>query len=361
MKRCLLFLMASLACLVGNVGTSVAQPVPPEAEVRTKAPQDKTSTTTQTKISVNGVEINLDTKDNVKVNDHTPLIVEKGQKVKELNVESRVVIIRGIVEGNVNAIKCDLSIEATGAILGSLNMISGQAENYATIHGDVTIADGILHNKPKSSILGKITIDGEVLNNKPLMVKSKNDNRRISAARNNEEPKPKPNWFQSQLFLFMLTLLGGGVMTLVAPKGTIRVNEIAQHRTGPCFGAGIAVTAFMFMVLVIANFFADGFLSVVFAPLSIVAVTCTLLLLSAGWLVGLRMIGERIGKKMGWNTDCCLFYSLALGATFFLLINGVLGSIVQSIGAIGLIAQFILMLIGVGAIVRSGFGKNSFA
>ena len=265
---------------------------------------------------------------------------EQGQN-EATSPEARAVVVpRGVTNENVEVKNRPLIIE--GDLKGSVHAVNSR----------VTLMPGAV-------IEGNLTLEGSRLSVAPLsagLISAR-------AARSNAAPIREPkrgDWFGGQFCLWLLGLAGGLIVLFAAPNATSRVAETVSFQPGRSLVAGVVTAAAMFAALAVSGMImgTKSFLSLLWMPVMIVIVLISLFLLVFGWLAGMRRVGDLLAHRFGQTGGGSFYGRTAFGLSAFFLANVVLGAINPALGAMGLLVEFAVALMGIGAIVSTGFGRD---
>jgi len=253
----------------------------------------------------------------------SPMVVPHGVTNENVEVQGRPLIIEGDVKGSVHAVNSNVTL------------MPG-----ATVEGNLTIEGGKL-----SAPMGSAAL--------------------ISAA--NRAPAAaaapairKGNWFAGQFCLWLLGLAGGLIILVAAPHATSRVSETVSSRPGRSLVAGLITAVGMCSALAISGAIMStrSIFSLIWTPALIVIAVSSIILLTLGWLAGMRRVGDMLAPRLGQTGSGTFYGRMALGLTAFFLFNGILGGLIPFLGAVGIVVEFAVALMGIGAIVQTGFGRD---
>ncbi len=256
----------------------------------------------------------------------SPLVLPPGITHEDVEVKNRPLIIEGDVKGSVHAVNSDVTMMPGAKVEGNLSLEGGSlsvAPAAATMISSTALRAAGLH----------ATTGG---------VK-------------------RGDWFGGQFCLWLLGLAGGLIVLVAAPNATSRVAETVSMRPGRSLLVGLAIAAGMFSALAVSGMIlhSGSVFSLLWMPVTILIALVSLVLLVFGWLAGMRRVGDMLARRFG-KTDSGTFYGrMTFGLTAFFLFNAIAGGIVPPLGAVGLLAEFAIALMGVGAIVQTGFGRTN--
>jgi len=252
-----------------------------------------------------------------------PMVLPPGVTNENVDVKDRPLIIEGDVKGSVHAVN------------SKVTLMPG-----ATVEGNLTLEGGTLSVAPSTTgMIASIAAERT---------------RTSHAARNSK----RGDWFGGQFCLWLLGLGGGVIILLAAPGAMSRVTNTVSLQPGQSLVAGLITAAVMAAALAVSGLIMKTFLSVIWMPILIVIALVSLVVLVFGWLAGMRRVGDLLARRFGQTGGGTFYGRMTLGLSAFFLANAVLGVIVPALGAVGLFLEFGIALMGVGAIVRTGFGKD---
>ena len=256
--------------------------------------------------------------------DAKPMVLPPGITRHNVEVKDRPLIIEGDVRGSVHAVNSKVTL------------------------------------MPGATVEGNLTLEGSSLSvaMPPAGL--------ISTARSSFPPNSGPispkkgDWFGGQFCLWVLGLAGGLIVLVAAPNATSRVAETMSMRPGRSLLAGLVVAAGMFSALAVSGMIMStkSFLSLLWMPVMVVIALASLILLVFGWLAGMRRVGDLLARRFGQTGDGTFYGRMTFGLTAFFVFNALAGRLFPALGAVGLLVEFAVALMGIGAIVQTGFGRD---
>lgn len=96
------------------------------------------------------------------------IVVEEGETVDSIEAVAGSVVVRGTVEGDVNALAGDVTVTETGRVTGEVGVLSGSLEvngrvgSIAAAGGEITVGETGVVDGNMQAAAGTITIAGEV-------------------------------------------------------------------------------------------------------------------------------------------------------------------------------------------------------
>jgi hypothetical protein len=254
------------------------------------------------------------------------VVVSPGVTRDNVDVKDQPLIIQGDVKGSVHAVNSRVTLMPGAKIEGDFSITGG---SLSVISGSSGL---ISAGRPHRSA--------------------------VPAAAPGE--KKKGDWVGGQFCLFLLGLAGGAIVLLTAPIAAQRVSETVSMRPGRSFTAGGISAAVIFAALAISGMImhAKNIVSLIWMPFTIAIAVASLFLLVFGWLAGMRRVGDLIARRMGQTGGGSFYGRTVLGLTTFFLANSILGLINPTLGGVGLLLEFAVALMGIGALVQSTFGRD---
>ncbi len=250
------------------------------------------------------------------------MIVPHGITRSNVEVKDRPLIIEGEVQGSVHAVN------------SRVTLMPG-----AKVEGNLTVEGGTLS---AGTAMARIVATG------PAAITR-------SPARDK-----RGNWLGGQFCLLLLGLIGGIVVLLAGPNAMSNVTETVSARPGRSLLTGILTSAVICAALAVSGMImgTKSFFSLLWMPVLICVALASLFLLVFGWLAGMRRVGDILARKSGQMGAGSFYGRMTLGLTTFFVANALLGGINPVLGAIGVMVEFGVALMGIGAIVQTGFGRD---
>jgi hypothetical protein len=263
------------------------------------------------------------------------LTVPANQTLDNLVVRNRRVVLSGHVLHDVLAINCDVIVKPGAEVGNYLNAVGGTVDNQAGDAVRVIRQDGGL----ATGLTGVVAVG----------VKTPR-----SAA-----PPPRQGWATSQLYLGVFGLLGGLILSVVAPHATRRTCAIAALERGRSLAIGIIGAAGIAVIVLCGSWLLKSPLHGLALPVIAGVDLLFAVAIAFGWLCGMAMVGEFLQERLRGHRSCTWYGQLATGLLAFCLVNLLLGGISSFLGGIGLFFMALFALMGLGAAVISGFGSDS--
>lgn len=264
--------------------------------------------------------------------------IEKGEKVGDLTLKNEHLLIRGEVDGDITAKNSEITIEENGSVSGSISLDQSTLTNHST---------------KKASVKTRAPQEGSVRTG-IVHINTKNQ---IPIGTTNTQSNP----FTQQLALLILGLLCGGVLSSTAPHATRRVSNAVALEPARCLIiGGVAIVALGMLAMLNANLIHSVKLfSLAWSPFGFGLSVLMLGVLAFGWVCGLRHFGNYLAQKTGKEVDGSIFGRLALGFFSIFVVSLVIGSVIAPVAILGLLLQGLLTVMGLGASVITGFGREA--
>ncbi len=261
--------------------------------------------------------------------------VPPGETVENVTAHNKPVIIEGNVTHDVHAVNSKVQIGPNARIGGRL----------VTSGGTVDIEPGL------------VLSSGPTEESRPVVAPPAPQETRAVQP---HAPQKKEDWFGGQVALLMLGAVGGLVMLIAAPFSTQQVSKQVAQEPARCLAIGAIGAVGMVAVLFVSTGLRQTPLGLLWAPFHFVIALIPVLALVFGWLCGMRFAGDLIARKFAHNYDPGKLYNrMALGLVTFFLVNVVLGSLSYWMGGVSLLIEFLVALMGVGAMLITGLGSDS--
>lgn len=256
--------------------------------------------------------------------------VHPDETVESVTVHGKPLVIEGKVTHDVHAVDSDVTIRPGARIGGRLDVRGGK----------VDIAPGLV-------LTPDMDAEAPVAAAAPATVA-------IPTL-----PHKKHDWFGGQVALLLLGALGGVIILMVAPRAAYQVaNQVTQEPARCLVVGGLGSVGMLFVLLVNAGLL-HSVVRYFWAPIGFVVALAPALLLVFGWLCSMRFAGDLVARRVAQiHTSGKLYTRMALGLISFFLLNVVLSSISPWLGGVGLLIEFLVALMGLGAVLITGFGAD---
>lgn len=355
MQRTFFALVASLSFLTASLGAALAQrnDGPPAEPSETPqridrptptipmpagAPRHKDNEETTSAPAPGGVLRYEDTEaakpeNESRPQEQDPLLVRKGETVETVFVKDRPLVLEGTVKHDVIAIDSPVTVERSAKVGGNLAVVGGSVDNKA---GDA------VHVR---------ILEPEVLTSANAFT-LRPETRRAAPSQSERGSN-----VGSAIALMLLGLVCGLVLLFVAPRSTQQTAALIALEPARCLIIG-ALGALAGLVVLTVNAGLTKALGLFYAPFSLIVAIVPAVILVTGWLCSMRYAGDILTRRMGKNDRGSLYPRMALGLVAFCMAQVILGGLHPWLGGIVLLIQFGLSLMGLGAILISGFGRD---
>ncbi|HZO87164.1 MAG TPA: polymer-forming cytoskeletal protein [Chthonomonadaceae bacterium] len=260
------------------------------------------------------------------------LTVEAGSTVDHITVRNRPLVVEGHVTHDVYAENSDVTIRPGARIDGHV-VVQG---------GSVSIAPGLLANETPTE-----TRPAPPLPSGP-------------AAWHHHAQQGHDDWFGGQFRLLLLGLISGLVVMLIAPRAAQQVASAISEEPARCLVVGGIGAALLLVVVTLDCALMHSVLKLVWAPFGALILLAPVPILLFAWVCGMRFAGDLVARRLlGRAENSGKMYSrIALGLIAFFLACALLGSILPALGRIALLVECLIMLMGLGAMIVTGWGSD---
>lgn len=282
----------------------------------------------------------------VAVRDVQARSVAAGQTEETIAVRDTPLVIAGQVKEDVLAVNSDVTIKPGAKVGGNVVTIGGSVDNQA--------GDSVHVIKLNSNVL-------PALENAPGMLTAPPPPVTPAPAALPQAPvhKQQDDWFGGQVALLLLGIVGGLVALIVAPRATHQVASRISLEPARCLIVGGIGAVATIVALSINAGLLNSPVRYVWAPFGVVIALLPALALAFGWLTGMRFAGDIVARRFAHlNNPGRLYTRMALGLAAFFLAKVILGSLSLGLGMIALLVEAVVALMGVGAILITGFGSD---
>ncbi|MCW3097335.1 MAG: hypothetical protein JWL77_2953 [Chthonomonadaceae bacterium] len=268
------------------------------------------------------------------------VVLNAATTTDSLAVRNRPLVIEGHVRHDVLAINSEVTIRRGATVGGHLVAIGGIVHNDAGDAVKVVEQDPELERSLNSAFLAPATIRTSV---------------RTTA------PQKRDDWLVVQFGLFVLGLLGGLILMVLAPRATQRVSEGIAFSPARSLAVGMLTALGMLVVLAFnGRLMHVSVIGLLWSPFGTVIALAAAMILGFGWLSGMRYAGDIVARRFGRPTSGGSLYGrIALSLGIFFLANVILGSMSRTLGVASLTLECVIAMMGLGAAVVTGFGKET--
>lgn len=278
--------------------------------------------------------------------------VDRGTRVYRVMARGVKISIEGVVRDDVIVSNCDLTI-ADGAAIGG-TIIAYNSKLHLHQSGlKVRNLDDLNFGKQYP----------ELARHKQFFLTSTTGRepweRLVFGQPATQQARPemsRMSWRGAQWGLFLFGLVSTFVLTLIAPKATKQATDTAVFEPGRSLVVGLIAGVIAVMLLLANAVAVHSPVGLLYAPFGAVVALIPMAVLVAGWLCGMRVIGDWAAQRMGKPMEGHLFSRIAGGLFLFLLLKVVVGG--TMLGSAALFFEGMIALLGTGALLITGFGSR---
>ncbi len=193
---------------------------------------------------------------------------------------------------------------------------------------------------------------------KYIMIPSKDREyyRLLAAKSNTSRNEPRGSWRGAQWGLFLLGIISTFILTLIAPRATKQATDTAVFEPGRSLIVGLIAGLGAIVVLLANAALVNSPFGLLYAPFGAVIALVPMAVVVAGWICGMRLIGDWAAQKAGKPQEGSLFARITLGLFLFLIIKVAVGG--SMLGSATLFFEGVVALLGTGALLITGFGSR---
>ena len=268
------------------------------------------------------------------------VVLSAATTTDNLTVQDRPLVLEGHVRHDVLAINSDVTIRHGATVGGHLVAIGGKVHSEAGAAVKVVEQNRDLARSLKRAFMIPVTINAAV----PVPAPEKHD-----------------DWFGGQFGLLVLGLLGGLILMVGAPRATQRVSEGIAFSPARSLAVGLLTALGMLVVLAFnQRLMHISLLGLLWSPFGTLIALVAAMLVGFGWLSGMRYAGDIIARRLGRPSGGGTLYGrVALSLGLFFLANVILGSMSRTLGVASLTLECVIAVMGLGAAVVTGFGRET--
>lgn len=313
----------------------------------TAIPSDSsTSTSVQSEISHDQSGISQSA-DNVEA--PSSVIVKSGVTAPDVHVTNGRTDIQGKVHGSIYAVNSEVVIEKGAYVGGNVYMVGGTFQNLSSQRiVAIKLTQDQFDHLPVTHSIVRQSVDSE---------------RESDYSGEEEDPQSSGTvnlrdisggaWLGGQFGLLIFGLLAALLAQTAASQTTHKAALTAYQETSRSMLTGLISAGLILMTLAILHPLAHTFLGFAASPLLTIVSLFTMVLLVFGWLCGLLALGNHISMNIGRAPEGSLFYRIASILCLFILFNISLGLAFHLLGAIVLLSQAGISILGLGALVAN--------
>ncbi|MCS6777072.1 MAG: hypothetical protein RMJ43_05185 [Chloroherpetonaceae bacterium] len=265
-----------------------------------------------------------------------PVVLRAGETVDSLVVDGRPLDLAGEVKHDVIVFNSEVRIRPGARVGGRVIVVDGTIRDEAGGAVRATLYNGSYLRK-----YGVLRVDGTGLSKNPAA-----------------SPGQAEDWRGNQIALFMLGLIGVLVMRLLAPRATVTATEVVALDPGRALVMGLLGALGLLVAALINALIARSPVGMVWSPVGVLVGVTAVILLGAGWLCGMRLAGDLIARRLGWRSEGAVYPRIALGLLGFCLAKLLAYGVSSWLGGAVLLLEAAFALMGLGALILSGFGSN---
>ena len=263
--------------------------------------------------------------------------------VSTLVVRNKTFVLAGHVTQDVMAINCRTIIKPGASVGNVLTAIGGTVEDEG---------DGQVRVIKQSAELADALAPTTIVERVPVPVTPRHA---VLLMQNSEKNQ---SWAGGQFALLLAGLLASLIALVVAPRATEHTGEGLAKEPARCLVVGVVGAAAMTLALAFSYSLMLSPLGVIWKPLGAAFAGLCLGALGFGWICGMRYVGQWMARRLGRGGSVGIYLQCALGLGAFFLANVVAGGVHRGLGVMGLMAETLLALAGLGAALLSGFGAD---
>lgn len=159
----------------------------------------------------------------------------------------------------------------------------------------------------------------------------------------------RQRWVKGQIALTLLTILAAMIGLVAAPKALTRVTDTIQREPTRALVAGV-VALIIVGLLAIINWVLC--LTIAWIPFAVVVLVLIIVTFIFSLLAGLGFIGGMAQMRLRQRTGS-LFWRIVLALAVFLILNSM-----PVIGILFMVGELLLILMGLGALLITGLGRE---
>lgn len=225
-------------------------------------------------------------------------------------------------------------ISAAGKIGGNVTVIGGtlHLEAGAVVGGDLNIGGGTVELAPATTVLGSVNHGSGI---------------EIPVTWQRQPPSVADALLRSVtsgLLLGVLAFIGARFL----PRPISCVSQTAVRYPLVSGSLGLLATVVGLILLVMMAF------TLVLIPVTLLGLLLALLIVAYGWIAYGSVLGQWLARWLSWRLQPP--FTAFVGTFLFMLVTGLLGLI----PLLGSALSFLIMIIGVGAVLLSRFGTRVF-
>ncbi len=342
--------LIAVVSLLLFLGFTLIKAASSQTEIRTELSPAETSTpqSDQSKMSPkwsvhNQISSKVVMSDNV--------VVKKGDTTVDVCVANGKTVIQGLVTGSIFAVNSEVVIENGAHLGGNLFMVGGTLQNSSD--------QKITAVKISQEQFDHLITTANTNSDSPETF----DDTDTAPAEIFTTPEPPDQllnlhfsagkWVGGQLGLLIFGLLAALLVQTIAFQPIQNASISAHHETARSVLTGLICAGMILMILAVLHLLAHSFLGFIAFPLLSIASLFSMVLFSFGWICGLLVLGNYTAISIGRAPEGSVFFRIASILSLIVLFNISLGLEFHLLGGMVLLAQAVLCLLGLGALVSN--------
>jgi hypothetical protein len=264
-----------------------------------------------------------------------------------------------VLQGNLIVIGSTVSIAQTAKVNGDIVVLGGTVTSSGSVNGNLVVIGGALTLADNAVVDGNIVTTGATLKRSPLAQVTGNITEQAPTVFDigNKDliqfPFGSSRDYLTRFLMAALESLGLAVLAVIVglflPDQTKRVSDTIVNEPLVTGGVGLLTIFCAPIAMVLIT------LTIILIPITILAAIVLALAILYGWIAVGNEIGERIGRL--FHAEWPVPVSSGIGV---LLISLVVGAL-NLLPCLGWIFGFLVIILGLGAVVSSRFGSSKYA
>jgi len=264
-----------------------------------------------------------------------------------------------ILNGNLVVIGSTVSIARTAQVNGDIVIIGGTLTTQGTITGNMVIIGGAVTLEDTAVVNGDIVSTGATLKQSPLAQVSGSITEQTPAEWSFGDqtilgfPFKTSSEYLTRFLTACLEALGLAVLAVIVglflPDQTKRVSDTIVREPLVTGGVGLLTIFCAPIAMVLIT------ITIILIPITVLATIVLALAILYGWIAVGNEIGERIGRL--FHVEWPVPVASGIGVLLTSLVVGTM----NLLPCLGWIVGFIIIILGLGAVVSSRFGSSKYA
>lgn len=264
-----------------------------------------------------------------------------------------------VMQGNLVVIGSTVSIAETARLDGDVVVVGGTITSAGTVNGDLVVIGGAVTLEDSAMIDGNVMTTGATFKRSPLAQVTGTITEQSPTVFNVDRtnlfrfPFATKEDYLARFLMVALESLGLAVLAVIVglflPSQTKRVSDMIVKEPLVTGGVGLLTLFCAPIALVLIS------ITLILIPVAALAAVVFALAILYGWIAVGNEIGERIGRL--FHAEWATPISAGIGVLLLTLVVGTL----NLLPCLGWIFGFIVIILGVGAVVSSRFGSSKYA